>query len=1028
MKKSLLVLASIMILALCIFVACTAEVADPYDGLTYVTFGGEAPASRNLNASYEVKPYNELYWFYTAKKLDNYGTSGATTSATAVVKDDTGLNGSVGPFSQGKWEFSLSAYTSNAGNEETKVYEGSVEVSLKGQKVTVPVSVTPCGKTGALEFSGAYFAWKDNSEASTAVPTITIVAEGTTTGQKYTLSNSFDPEFDYTDAKDVKIRLHFSNKDSDGRFYIVNKNGEKPVEFGSVVADYYTSTIIAYIDDPNTPIFSQTLGFRVYGSATTVIRGDITEQSGTDVEFDPAKQDMAVFKGATSASVKVTPSGTDMTTVDFGANNLDNTSTYYLNVSATSAASAANKFTVADSSKAPVAGIDLELVKVSSDGSNSKVRNFDGGVVTVTTYIEKGLTGVKVYYDGAVCDDQPTYNPEDGKLVFTTNHFSEFYAVSDSVAVDETTGKGYARLVDAFDCSVDGGSIKLLKDAIVDSFIDISNKTIVFDLAGKKVFIGDTIEREGGIIRVLGGGNLTIDDSVGGGEIDTTSERKMKNNSVHESYNGSEPAVWTCIDVYPEIDDDKHLVNGNAKLTINGGTFKAHYYAIAGNGQCLDEDSTIVIINGGCFSTLDGSTFYHPQNGDLVIKGGTFNGKDTAIEIRAGKLKIYGGVFYSEKEPSAFNSNGNGTTSQGSAIAVAQHNTKLSIDVKISGGEFKGYHALSVVNPQNNEYDAISKINVSVTGGMFASTEEGVEVVNCSSEFIKIDNGSSFTIRARKAGDEGNVSVCNGTYYCDIEGAMGGTKGSNIEIALLSDIDMTGKGDSEQISFVKDSVLNLGSHRIQGTVSVGCTGNQDPKTKMVLTGDASEGHYNIEASYRKDGAMMQFAAINVYKPYTTIESGRYTCNNAVINVQCQGVYDEPTVVVDGGVFDATKGGVCVAQIIGKTVINGGTFSATDGGAVFYLDSGDSNQETFITVKDGTFNTLDSESVLIYGASSKGKIKIEGGSFNASTLFGGTECAVLIQGGAFNVDPTEYLDFGYKAVEENGIWKVMAISD
>ena len=69
MKKSLLVLASIMILALCTFVACTAEVSDPYDGLTYVTFGGEAPASRNLLASYEVASYDDLYWSYSAEKL-----------------------------------------------------------------------------------------------------------------------------------------------------------------------------------------------------------------------------------------------------------------------------------------------------------------------------------------------------------------------------------------------------------------------------------------------------------------------------------------------------------------------------------------------------------------------------------------------------------------------------------------------------------------------------------------------------------------------------------------------------------------------------------------------------------------------------------------------------------------------------------------------------------------------------------------------------------------------------------------------
>lgn len=769
MKKSLLVLASIMILALCTFVACTAEVSDPYDGLTYVTFGGESPASRNLLASYEVASYDDLYWSYSAEKLDHYGTSGSATNAP-VFKDSTttGLNKTVGPFSQGKWKFTLYAYTSGETRDEnTKVYEGSVEVSLKGQKVTVPVSVTPYGETGALEFRGAYFAWKNNSETSTAGPTIMIVAKGTTNGYEYDLSNSFT-EIKGENTKKMEIPLVIKEKDSEGKFYI----DDTEAKFGSVVADYYTSTIIAYIDDSNTPIFSQTLGFRVYGSATTVISGDITEQSGTNVNFDPAKQDMAVFKGATTASVKVTPSGTDTTTVDFGADNLDNTSTYYLNVAATSVASAAKKFTVSDSTKAPVAGINLELVKVSSDGSNSEVRNFTGGDVTVTTYIEKGLTGVKVYYNGTVCDNNPTYTPEDGKLVFKTNHFSEFYAVSDSVAVvsdqNETTKKGYARLVDAFDNSVDGCSIKLLKNIEMSSMVRIT-RSIRVDLNGFAITTSSDFLNGAGIFTVREGGFLTIDDSSAAkkGVIDN-SKKDGDANSV-ERYG---------IVVFPYKSSDGKALNnsGCAKLIVNGGTIKASYAAISGNGSFGFDTTTDIVVNDGVFE--GGVTaVYHPQNGNIIVNGGSFKGNDSAIEIRAGRMTIDGGTFTANATEYRCTANGDGTTTIGASIAVAQHNTKLPIYVTISDGTFNGYHALSVMNPQKNEYDAIKEIEVNVSGGTLNSTKEGVEDVNYSSEFIKIDDGSTFTIRARNDGDGDNVAeLSDGRLFSSLQDGINGAK------------------------------------------------------------------------------------------------------------------------------------------------------------------------------------------------------------------------------------------------------------
>lgn len=840
MKKSLLVLASIMILALCTFVACTAEVSDPYDGLTYVTFGGESPASRNLLASYEVASYDDLYWSYSAEKLDHYGTSGAATNAPVFENSTTkGLNNPVGPFSQGKWRFTLCAYTSGTTrNEDTKVYEGSVEVSIKGQKVTVPVSVTPYGETGALKFSGAYFAWKDNAASSTAIPFITIVAEGTTTGQKYTLSNSFtDPVG--VGTNDVRIPLVVKDKDPAGKFYIDYKDAES----SSVVADFYNCSIIAHIEieGSQTPIFSQQLGFRVYGSATTVIKGNITEQSGTDVNFDPAKQDMAVFKGATTASVKVTPSGTDTTTVDFGANNLDNTSTYYLSVSATSAASAANKFTVSDSTKAPVAGINLELVKVSSDGSNSEVRNFTGGDVTVTTYIEKDLTGVTVKYNGTDGDNPfgVIYESDTGKLTFKTKHFSEFYAVSDSVAMvsdqNETTEKGYARLVDAFDNSVDGCSIKLLKNIELTESIRIGSsdtrKVLTINLNGKTISahtktFGDSLFQIGNA-EVLFDGEGILQDldkywgeirAIGSSNVDVCNYTIVTANKGVVFKDGQ--ALWIARNFDGDYINHGVIVNFSGKADL----LNTEDFVFYVNGSNKETSNTPVFnINGAMINSPLSRGIYAAGYAVWNIDNTVINSKKAAIEIRAGELNIAGGTFTATADEFSCEANGNGETTVGAAIAVAQHNTKLPINVTISGGTFSGYHALSVMNPQKNEYDAIKEIEVNVSGETLNSTKEGVEDVNYSSEFIKICDGSAFTIRARKDGDEGNVAkLSDGRFFSSLQDAINGAK-EDETVTMLTDLFNTSDYSVEggvNLMIDKNIALDGNSHSIEGNVKV----------------------------------------------------------------------------------------------------------------------------------------------------------------------------------------------------------------
>lgn len=430
MKKLSCILLAVMLIT-ALFVSCTAEVIDPYDGLAYVTFGG--PASKDLSASYEVQSYEDLYWFYTAQKADDFGKTGEVTDKTPVSKDGegpvVGLGGQVGPLSQGLWDFELFAYSSKERKEGTLVYKGSVEgIKLTSSSLTsVPVSVTPQGDSGTIEFRNAYFRWNEDNGGSDK-PTIKITAVGTS--KTYTLLSGISAVDEYGN-----IPLEWSTKD--GNLSIDSKYPE-------VLADYYNCKIVAWVINESSPIFEQSFGIRVYGSATTVISGDITEKVDSFVDFE-AKSDLNVIKGANSTIVGVTPSNTPglATTVDFEG--LETTNQYSLNVVVKDAASAASDgFSVTDG-RVAVAAINLQLKDVKSN----KNASFTSAVIT--TYISTGLENVGVFYNDENEDRLVSYDSNTGKLVFRTTHFSEYYVVANKVA--EANGKYYGSLQDAINAA-----------------------------------------------------------------------------------------------------------------------------------------------------------------------------------------------------------------------------------------------------------------------------------------------------------------------------------------------------------------------------------------------------------------------------------------------------------------------------------------------------------------------------------------------------------------------------------------------
>ncbi|MCI6025316.1 MAG: hypothetical protein MRZ10_05205, partial [Methanomassiliicoccales archaeon] len=318
-------------------------------------------------------------------------------------------------------------------------------------------------------------------------------------------------------------------------------------------------------------------------------------------------------------------------------------------------------------------------------------------------------------YDSTVTINEGSFN---GKLL----RLSDSNFVLDDEDKFIVKGGSFTDIANAVKYATSGATITLADDIELDERITVKNKAVTIDLNGKTITAAETFTSQCGAILVDSEGDLTIDDT----SVNKTGGIDVYNS---ETLNDGFAPIWGAIAVYP--------VNGHtAKLTVNAGEYRANYYTIVGSGNCTTEGKIDIIINDGKFESPDGHGMYLPHVGITIINKGAFIAKDCAIEIRAGVLGIKDGQFESTATEFSCNPNGNGTTTSGAVIAIAQHTTKKDITVNISGGVFEGLRALNESNPQEN--DPAPRVGISITGGVFKGEISAVDSI----DFIK---GGSFS-------------------------------------------------------------------------------------------------------------------------------------------------------------------------------------------------------------------------------------------------------------------------------------------
>lgn len=210
-------------------------------------------------------------------------------------------------------------------------------------------------------------------------------------------------------------------------------------------------------------------------------------------------------------------------------------------------------------------------------------------------------------------------------------------------------------------------------------------------------------------------------------------------------------------------------VAGNVITVRNGATITAQDFCIANLGTYTDMNTTMNIESGAQLTSTTAAAIYHPGGGYLNISGDNtlIQGVETGVEIRAGELNMTGGKVTCTGSTISCNPNGNGTTTSGAGISVAQHTTTQPIIVNISGGVVSGPFALVQLNPQSNAEENYLKMKVNVTGGKFITTKsEGGSLLNGDGKFgtVTYDANAMLLSQNRRI-------LVSGGYYKDYDPA-----------------------------------------------------------------------------------------------------------------------------------------------------------------------------------------------------------------------------------------------------------------
>jgi len=290
------------------------------------------------------------------------------------------------------------------------------------------------------------------------------------------------------------------------------------------------------------------------------------------------------------------------------------------------------------------------------------------------------------------------------------------FAQVTNTAVASIDGKYYfPTLQAAFDAATDGKTVKLESNVTLTDRVSINgtmkapvNKTVTLDMNDKKIDGTGRLTLAGGSLNIGGTGTIsTTEPGLAPVEVRYSAEPSTKRTLVigeNVTLDGS--ASGYGLNIFGSNSDALNKID----VTVNGKVKSVIF--VLGNLKNTANEINITV-NGTVDSPKTGIALNGYAN--VTVSDGASVTGTTGIEVRAGKLTVGAATITATAKPAKVTANGSGTTTDGAAIAVAQHTTLLPIDVKINGATLKGYTGLAVSNPQGNKDNEPKSVTVSNT-------------------------------------------------------------------------------------------------------------------------------------------------------------------------------------------------------------------------------------------------------------------------------------------------------------------------
>ena len=394
------------------------------------------------------------------------------------------------------------------------------------------------------------------------------------------------------------------------------------------------------------------------------------------------------------------------------------------------------------------------------------------------TFTQEGIT----VNEGVVFPVQK-FGTDSGNKYYLDTAMTEYVdAAKETVTAGQTFTKAasigsayYSSLASAFAAAADGETITLLADADnVGKLVLSDGRTITVNLNGHDVAFQSNcnFRIQHGTLNLEGAGTAYEKAPYFAPVTLYGTTANEQNYSVINVGKDVTLRGWSSV----FIDKNGNYANGvvaNVAGTLQSvkDTTGAYGHAVYVQGTITNVDDTyapqIHLLSTARIQAVDEEDATKGSNGmylagyavTTIDAGASIESGAAGIEIRAGKLTVNGGTIESTAIPTSVTPNGNGSTTEGAAVAVSQHTTALPLEVTINGGTFRGYTALyeNCVEDSNKP----ELVKVTVNGGNFAATNGGVNSVYADEPETMTVSGGYYTNEVNSAYIKDETLACN---------------------------------------------------------------------------------------------------------------------------------------------------------------------------------------------------------------------------------------------------------------------------